>query len=605
MADQKKLRPRQVAAYQSLRPVMVDESATCGAQIGVNLLLPDGTVGTLAQLVKLFGSTASSDNGTLTTTDDLEEGQWNLWFTNRRAQDAVGGILANSANVTLAYVGGTSITADLTSLTDSGAGVLLATTFDAKGRKTGSRAATITGTAGRVTVANGSAAAGLPTIDLATVTDAGGGALQKTAFDAYGRKTGTSAATTSDLTEGSNLYFTSARVLATTLTGLSTATATAVTATDSVLVGIGNLQGQASANATAIAGKEPSITAGTTAQYWRGDKSWQTLDKTAVGLGNVDNTSDANKPVSGPQAAALALKQDASGLGTAAFANTGNNAAGLVPVLDSPNTGQTSLTLVGPSARANLYLQSGNADASNIGEGTLSFAGTGSVSSSTEKRLCLFAVNTDGSTAGHRGGKFVVNLKQNGNTSIITRLSVSYLGHTEPGVDNVQTMGSASLRWSVVYAGTGSINTSDARDKTDVAPLTADELAAAADLSRAVGTYQWLESVQLKGADARHHAGLTVQQAIAIMQAHGLDPMRYGFICYDQWDELPEVVSSWPAQDAVLDDAGNVITPAIEAGSEVTQAYRPAGDRYSFRTDELLLFIARGFAARLDALEKA
>lgn len=46
---------------------------------------------------------------------------------------------------------------------------------------------------------------------------------------------------------------------------------------------------------TAVAGKEPTIAAGTTSQYWRGDKSWQTLDKTAVGLGNVDNTSDATK----------------------------------------------------------------------------------------------------------------------------------------------------------------------------------------------------------------------------------------------------------------------------------------------------------------------
>jgi hypothetical protein len=37
--------------------------------------------------------------------------------------------------------------------------------------------------------------------------------------------------------------------------------------------------------------KEPAITAGTTSQYWRGDKSWQTLDKAAVGLGNVENTA--------------------------------------------------------------------------------------------------------------------------------------------------------------------------------------------------------------------------------------------------------------------------------------------------------------------------
>lgn len=35
--------------------------------------------------------------------------------------------------------------------------------------------------------------------------------------------------------------------------------------------------------------KEPGITAGTITQYWRGDKSWQTLDKAAVGLSLVPN----------------------------------------------------------------------------------------------------------------------------------------------------------------------------------------------------------------------------------------------------------------------------------------------------------------------------
>jgi hypothetical protein len=55
---------------------------------------------------------------------------------------------------------------------------------------------------------------------------------------------------------------------------------------------------------------EPVITAGTTSQYYRGDKTFQTLDKTAVGLANVDNTSDVNKPVSTAQQTALNAKQD-------------------------------------------------------------------------------------------------------------------------------------------------------------------------------------------------------------------------------------------------------------------------------------------------------
>jgi hypothetical protein len=61
---------------------------------------------------------------------------------------------------------------------------------------------------------------------------------------------------------------------------------------------------------TAVDAKENTITAGTTAQYFRGDKTFQTLDKTAVGLSNVDNTSDANKPVSTATQTALNNKVD-------------------------------------------------------------------------------------------------------------------------------------------------------------------------------------------------------------------------------------------------------------------------------------------------------
>ena len=117
--------------------------------------------------------------------------------------------------------------------------------------------------------------AGVTTRTLADVSLTSGGTLKKRAFDAQGRLSQEASATTDDLAEGSNLYFTNARVLATTLTGLSTGTSTPVVATDSILVGIGKLQAQVNTNATAIAGKEPAIASGTTAQYWRGDKSWR------------------------------------------------------------------------------------------------------------------------------------------------------------------------------------------------------------------------------------------------------------------------------------------------------------------------------------------
>lgn len=64
----------------------------------------------------------------------------------------------------------------------------------------------------------------------------------------------------------------------------------------------------AAAFASAMATKEGIISPGTTGQYWRGDKTWQALNKAAVGLDQVDNTSDANKPVSNATQTALNLK---------------------------------------------------------------------------------------------------------------------------------------------------------------------------------------------------------------------------------------------------------------------------------------------------------
>lgn len=71
-----------------------------------------------------------------------------------------------------------------------------------------------------------------------------------------------------------------------------------------------------------LANKENAISAGNTSQYFRGDKSWQLLSKTVVGLANVDNTSDLMKPISTITQTALNSKEYSSnkstsvGLGT-------------------------------------------------------------------------------------------------------------------------------------------------------------------------------------------------------------------------------------------------------------------------------------------------
>lgn len=103
---------------------------------------------------------------------------------------------------------------------------------------------------------------------------------------------------------------------------------------------------------TALDSKEPTITAGTTSQYWRGDKTWQTLDKNAVGLSNVDNTSDLNKPISQATSNALSGKEPTINFGTTAqyfrgdktWQTLNSSAVGLgnVPNVDATNPANIS-----------------------------------------------------------------------------------------------------------------------------------------------------------------------------------------------------------------------------------------------------------------------
>jgi len=193
------------------------------------------------------------------------------------------------------------------------------------------------------------------------------------------------------------------------------------------------------------------------------------------------------------------------------------------------------------------------------------------------------------------------DLIYNGGTAIASVLSSGFVA----GADNSYTLGNGSFRWSTVYAATGAINTSDGREKTAVSPMTSAEINASKQLAREIGIYKWLSAVAEKGAAARKHVGFTVQRAIEIMESNGLDPMSYGFICYDQWDDKFVEHPAIEAKDAVLDEDGNVIEAAIGAKAARTEQTQHAGDRYAFRYDELNMFIARGFDARLSVLEAA
>ena len=132
-----------------------------------------------------------------------------------------------------------------------------------------------------------------------------------------------------------------------------------------------------------------------------------------------------------------------------------------------------------------------------------------------------------------------------------------------PHADNAYSLGNASQRFSVVYAGTGTINTSDAREKTFLTIEDA-ETSAALEIKANLRKFKFNDAIESKGDGARIHFGASAQQVGEILTSHGLTPEDYAFYCYDEWEERQ-------------DKDGNV---ELEAGN-----------RYGIRYEELLSFI--------------
>lgn len=151
-----------------------------------------------------------------------------------------------------------------------------------------------------------------------------------------------------------------------------------------------------------------------------------------------------------------------------------------------------------------------------------------------------------------------------------TTIAQFYSGGLRPQTDNAVSLGTSGQRWSVVYAATGTINTSDGRTKQQVRDLSEAERAVAIQCKSLLRAFKFNDAVETKGDAARWHFGIVAQDIAAAFEAEGLDAHDYGLFCYDEWE----------ASDAVLDSEDNVVAAAIEAG-----------DRYGVRYEELLAFI--------------
>jgi hypothetical protein len=164
---------------------------------------------------------------------------------------------------------------------------------------------------------------------------------------------------------------------------------------------------------------------------------------------------------------------------------------------------------------------------------------------------------------------------------------VGHSGAITPSVDNTQSLGNSTLRWSTVFAGTGTINTSDEREKQQIESIDHAVLSAWKKVN--FKQFKFNDAVEKKGDAARLHFGVIAQQVKEAFESEGLDAFDYGLLCYDEWE----------AKDEIKDDEGNVIQPAVAAGN-----------RYGVRYEEALALecayqriVTESLLERIEALE--
>ena len=148
------------------------------------------------------------------------------------------------------------------------------------------------------------------------------------------------------------------------------------------------------------------------------------------------------------------------------------------------------------------------------------------------------------------------------------KVTMDFSGNLFPYVDNTRSIGTASNRWSVVYAATGTINTSDENAKQDIRDINIAEKAVASAIKSQMKAFRFKDAVIEKGDGARIHFGVVAQQVALAFNAEGLNPDNYGVFCSDTW---------WTDAD------GNVFDKADDGLTKHT--------RLGIRYEELFAFI--------------
>lgn len=145
---------------------------------------------------------------------------------------------------------------------------------------------------------------------------------------------------------------------------------------------------------------------------------------------------------------------------------------------------------------------------------------------------------------------------QSGGFSRFVSTTVLFNGNISPGTANTGNCGTTGRPWAGGFTQTAFTVTSDEDHKGIPVMLAKGTLNAAAlsDDSTMQDAYtdaildawaevdfvqfQYLDRIEEKGADgARWHFGVIAQRAKEAFERHGLDAHRFGFLCYDEWED--------------------------------------------------------------------
>ena len=310
---------------------------------------------------------------------------------------------------------------------------------------------------------------------------------------------------------------------------------------------------------------------------------------TTTSLAKLADVATGNALISGgvgvaPSWGKIGLTTHVSG--TLPVANGGTNLTSYTAGDLLYATGATTLAKLGVGTSNQILTSTGSAPqwSTNITVGILTWGtkliltGNGSTPGASE-----LAIGTNGA-----GSRLVYNTATGGEHDFTingANIFIASAGGIGPGADNTETCGFSFWRWSVVYAATGTINTSDANTKQQIADLSAAETAVAQRIKKLFKTFKFNDSVAEKGDGARIHVGVIAQDVKAAFEAEGLDPNRYGLFCYDQWDDsfVDEV------ETQIVIENGEQIEKSVPTGKKILE--RAAGSRYGVRYEELLAFV--------------